>query len=121
MRKFIVSGILGLLLLIAGSAFGQTVTSVEYQWTASIEGSPAVEYTVQYRVDGGNWIDAGVATTTSWTFENLFEYHKTYEVRIAGVDKLGRQGPFSDPSDPYMPDLGPPGAPGIPTITQVID
>lgn len=120
MKKLFLGIIIGVLIL-AGTAFSQTVSSVKYTWTAPTEGSPAVEYTVEYRVDGGNWIAGGTAPTTEFTFLNVFEFFKTYEVRVAGVDIIGRQGPFSLVSDPYMPDQGPPGTPGQPIIVEVIE
>jgi len=41
-------------------------------------------------------------------------YEDEHVVRVAGVDTLDRQGPWSVSSDPYTPTLGSPGAPGKP-------
>ena len=38
----------------------------------------------------------------------------THRIRVAGVDALDRQGPFSVPSDPYTPLDSPPSEPGKP-------
>lgn len=121
MRKLLMAGLLGLM-LIATSAFGQaTEPAVQYTWTAPTTGSPVDHYVVQYTNDGGaTWIDVGVSVTAeTYTFLNVFEYLVTYQVRVAGVDALGRQGPWSVPSDPYMPDQGVPGEPGKPTVIQL--
>ena len=119
MKKLIMSGVLGIM-LIATMAFGQTtVPEVSYQWTAPTEGSPVIEYVIEYRENGGVWVVAGTATSLVYTFTNVFNYLAVYEVRVAGRDALLRQGVFSIPSDPYMPDLGVPGAPGKPLIIQM--
>lgn len=91
-----------------------TVPSVTYQWTTPAGGSPVVQYVVEVRVDGGDWVEYLTTSNETVTFVNTLEYLKTYEVRVAGVDALDRQGPFSVPSDPYTPDLGVPGQPGQP-------
>lgn len=121
--RFLKTFMLGfaVVVLCASFAMGQTVQSVKYSWTAPTAGSPAVQYTIQLRIDGGAWVDHGSSLLTEYVFANEFEYFKTYEVRVAGVDQLGRQGPFSLSSDPYMPDLGPPTAPGTPFLIEVIE
>ncbi len=102
-------------------AQAQTVSSVKYSWSAPTAGSPVVEYSVEVRIDGGEWVSHGVTLIPEYIFSNEFEYFKSYEIRVAGVDIVGRQGPFSLASEPYMPDLGPPGTPGTPFLIEVIE
>lgn len=105
--------ILALFIMIASVSFAQTV-DVMASWTAPTTGSPAVSYVLQLSVDGGPFVTYGTTETTSLslTLDNL----KTYIARVAGVDALGRQGPWSEDSDPYLADLGLPGQPGKPFV-----
>lgn len=92
---------------------------VTYTWTAPTTGSPVVRYTVELRTNGAAWVEVSSATTSpTYTF-STFDYLKTYEVRVAGVDALNRKGAYSNSSDPYMPDQGIPGAPGKPAVVTV--
>jgi len=116
MKKLLIAGVLGLMLF-ATAAFAQ-VPDVTYVWTAPTTGSEVVQYVVELNVDGAGWNQVGVTPTESFTF-STFEFLKTYEVRVAGVDALDRQGPFSLSSDPYTPDLGVPGQPSKPVIIQL--
>jgi len=117
MKKLIVSGILGLMLF-ASVAFAQIAPPVKYVWTEPTEGSPVVEYVVELNIDSAGWVQVAITLLPEFTFAD-FEYLKTYEVRVAGVDAATRQGPFSLSSDPYVPDLGVPGAPSKPIIFQL--
>jgi hypothetical protein len=117
MRKIIIAGILGLMLF-AGTAFAQVAPDVTYVWTAPTTGSQVVKYVVELNIDGAGWLPAGEAIGESFTF-STFEFLKSYEVRVAGVDAADRQGPYSVSSDPYMPDLGVPGVPSKPVIIQL--
>ena len=117
MRKLIIAGIVGLMLF-AGTAFAQIAPDVTYVWTAPTTGSQVVKYVVELNIDGAGWLQVAEVTTATITFDT-FEFLKTYEVRIAGVDAVDRQGPFSVSSDPYMPDLGAPGQPSKPVIIQL--
>ena len=92
---------------------------VKYTWTAPTSGSAAVSYVVEASEDGGAFVV--IATNvTQREYTMTQEYGKSYQIRVAGVDGQGRQGPYSVASDPYTPDAGPPGAPGKPTIIQII-
>jgi len=102
---------LAVILLAGGTALAQE--QVTYTWTAPTTGSPVDHYVVQHSVDGGAWVT--VATdVTGTTYVLSAEYDHQHQIRVAGVDAQGRQGPFSEPSDPYTPTLGAPGQPGKP-------
>lgn len=116
MKKLILAGALTLMLF-ATAAFAQ-VPDVTYVWTAPTTGSEVVKYTVELNIDGAGWLPVAEVTTATVTF-STFEYLKTYEVRVAGIDALDRQGPFSESSDPYTPDQGIPGQPSKPVIIQL--
>jgi len=107
------------MVLMAGLTFAQTVPEVSYEWDAPTLGSEAVKYVVEYRVNGGEWFQYAITDKNVITFIDEFDYLGVYEVRVAGIDILDRQGIFSIPSIPYMPDLGAPGAPGTPLIIQL--
>lgn len=117
MRKLIIAGILGLMMF-AGTAFAQVAPEVTYIWTAPTAGSTVVEYVVELNIDVAGWLEVARVPTTTVTF-TTFEYLKSYEVRVAGVDAANRQGPFSVSSDPYVPDQGVPGQPSKPVIVQL--
>lgn len=92
---------------------------VTYTWTAPTVGSPVVRYIVQLRSNSGPWVEVSSSTTSpTYTF-STFDYLSTYEVRVAGVDAMNRQGLLSDSSIPYMPDQGIPGAPGKPVVVTI--
>jgi len=117
MRKFFTIGCLLAILSVfmIGTVIAQTQIQATATWTAPTEGSPVDHYVVELSVDGGEYINAGMTPTTSITL-NL-DVLQEYVVRVAGVDALDRQGPWSLPSEPYVPDPGAPTAPGQPTIT----
>lgn len=115
MRKFI-SGLVAVSVLMVSVAMAQTMVSAKASWNAPTEGSPVVTYVFQLSEEGGAFV---TYATTDTTFINVdLELHKTYVARVAGVDALDRQGPWSMPSDPYTPDLGVPGAPSQPIIFE---
>ena len=64
-------------------------------WDPPTPGSTPQHYVVQVRVDG-DAIQTQVTSndTPAVTFEVFFG--RDYEVRVAGVDAQGRQGPYSD-------------------------
>ena len=100
-------------LIIAFAGAAQAQESVAYNWTAPTTGSPVDHYVVQHSTDGGAWVtvDDNV-TTLSFTLSAAYDVE--HRIRVAGVDALGRQGPWSTASDPYTPSLGAPGQPGQP-------
>ena len=95
-------------------AAAQTSVEVQYVWTAPTTGSPVDYYVVQHSADGGTWVTLGNAPELTYTLDA--EYGVSHQIRVAGVDAEGRQGPYSAPSDPYTPDAGAPGQPGKPII-----
>ena len=100
--------------LVADSAQAQTDMSVDFQWTAPTTGTAVDHYVVEHSVDGGSWTQ--VASTSSNTYTLTAAVGSSHQIRVAGVDAQGRQGPFSTASDPYTPDPGAPGQPGKPIV-----
>ena len=101
--------------LAAAPAAAQTETmDISYQWTAPSTGTAVDHYVIEHSVDGGSWATAGTVATNTATL--ALTVGVSHQVRVAGVDAGGRQGPFSAPSDPYTPDAGAPGAPGKPIV-----
>jgi hypothetical protein len=111
-RRITSIALTAVVLLLGGAALAQE--DVTYNWTAPTTGSTVVQYIVEHSVDGGAFTQ--VATVTSPTFVLSAEYEHEHRIRVAGVDALDRQGPFSESSDPYTPTLGAPGQPGKPDI-----
>jgi hypothetical protein len=103
--------ILGMLVL-APAILAQTTEDVTYTWTPPTSGAPVDHYVVEHSVDEGPWVQ--VATVVGNTFTLAATLDGSHQIRVAGVDELGRQGPFSEPSDPYTPGEGPPSEPGKP-------
>ena len=113
MRKLITGLFLAMIVLAANA---QTVET-RATWVAPTSGSPVDRYILQLSEDGGPFYTvADTITTTSIVLdlENLV----TYVARVAGVDALDRQGPWSVDSDPYTADLGIPGQPSQPIIME---
>ena len=99
------------LIVLGGVAMAQE--DVTYTWTAPTTGSAVHHYVFQHSVGGNPFvtIDDNVLDNT---FVLSADYEQEHVVRVAGVDSLGRQGPWSVSSDPYTPSLGSPGVPGKP-------
>lgn len=98
---------LAILLLIAAPALAQQTVEVTATWAPPTEGSPVVFYVLQLAQDGGPFETVGTTPETSYLLE--LTALSTYTARVAGVDVLDRQGPWSPPSDPWYADPGPPG------------
>ena len=103
-KKKSACGALLTLLVVAGALLGglQPVRSQSpeseawrYTWTEPTYGAQPVHYAVEIRRDG---LAVEQTRTSGPAPEYEFEafYGRDYEVRVAGVDELGRQGPFSD-------------------------
>jgi hypothetical protein len=99
-------------LALVPAAAGQTTQDVTFTWTPPTTGSPVDHYVVEHSVNGGPWVQ--IATVVSNSFTLAATLGDPHQIRVAGVDALDRQGPFSEPSDPYTPEQGPPGQPGQP-------
>jgi len=98
-------------LLVAGTALAQE--SVTYTWTAPTTGSTVHHYVVQHSADGAAWTTVS-DNLQATTYILTAAYDVEHSIRVAGVDALGRQGPWSVSSEPYTPTLGAPGQPGQP-------
>ena len=101
-----------ILLLLPTLAAAQV--NVTYEWTAPTTGEPVDHYVVQ-RHNGSAW--GGEVTATGNTA--TLEMESGWRVRVAGVDALGRQGPWSEESEAYL-DAGAPGAPGKPSFVVAV-
>ena len=101
-------------LLGAVPAAAQTSVEVTASWTPPTTGSPVDHYVFQLSTDGGPFTTVGSVTSTNYILD--LDTDHTYVARVAGVDALDRQGPWSTDSDPYTPDVGPPGQPGKPIL-----
>ena len=116
------------ILLLAGPAWAQESHSTGYEWTAPLlvdeEGlphKPAVAYVVQHRAS----VDSSalwnheefqtVDTVTDTIYALEAEWGKWHQIRVGGLDDIGRQGPWTEPPDPRQPEL-PPLAPGQPCM-----
>lgn len=105
---------------LALQAFGQTENppTERYTWTKPTYGTRPVHYVVQMLVNSVDTVDLGTVTVPEFTQviqrgpvedDIYFHYGNKYQLRVAGVDSAGNQGPFSAWSDPYSPELDPPG------------
>jgi hypothetical protein len=98
-------------LLFIGSLEAQTQT-VHYTWTPPTTGSAVHHYLVQHSLNGGAWVQ--VASVTAPAYDLAESNLDSHSIRVCGVDKVDRQGPWSTPSDLDTPDAGPPGGCGKP-------
>jgi len=121
--KTTIKGILALAilttLLFPAYTPAQTSVDVQYVWTAPTTGTPVVHYVVQHSTDSSAWVTLGNVTELTYTLSA--EPGVSHQIRVAGVDAQGRQGPYSAPSEPYTPeptDTGAPGQPGTPVRVQ---
>ena len=110
-RFFLVTALIALGLFAAGAALAQE--SVTYTWTAPTTGSAVHHYVVQHASNGGTWTTVS-DNLQATTYILAAAYDVEHAIRVAGVDAIGRQGPWSLPSEPYTPSLGAPGQPGKP-------
>jgi len=101
------------LALIAFGGVALAQEEVTYTWTAPTSGSVVDHYVVQHSVNGGPFVTINGNVPTN-TFVLTASYEDEHVVRVAGVDSIDRQGPWSVSSDPYTPTLGSPGQPGKP-------
>jgi hypothetical protein len=111
-RRFALIGTGVIIALLALTASAQNAVEIEYTWTAPTGGSPVDHYVVEHSVNGGAFAQIGTTPTNSYILQAT--PGDTHQIRVAGVDALGRQGPLSEASEPYTPELGPPGQPGQP-------
>lgn len=102
-------------MLIALTVSAQT-TAVQttFTWTAPTTGSACHHYDVQQSVSGGTWTDR-VEKPATTSLAITASVGIPIQIRVRGVDVLGRAGVWSDPSDGWTPDAGAPGACGKPS------
>lgn len=88
---------------------------INYHWAAPVSGTAVASYSLQAEVDGvvTDWPEPIIGEAFTWP---AYPYGQTLRVRVAGVDSLGRQGPWSEWSDGWI-DNGPPGEAGQPQQT----
>lgn len=113
MKRF--AKILIALAILAPMTVGAQTTAipVAYIWTPPTTGSAVHHYELQQSADGSAWIDrAEKPTSPSVTISAAVGV--PIQIRVRGVDSLGRSGLWSDPSAAYIPDAGAPGACGKP-------
>jgi len=103
--------LLGMLVL-APAVSAQTTQDVTFTWTPPTSGAAVDHYVVEQSVDDGPWVQIATVASNSFTLAATLEH--SHQIRVAGVDALDRQGPFSEASDPYTPADSPPGEPGKP-------
>jgi hypothetical protein len=101
----LVLGLSGLLPGLTGDASAEEFMTAYLQWQAPTTGSPAVRYLVRIRdidgtLDETYTVDAVPGAEQSFTFTKV-EYARRYQGRVAGIDALGRQGPWADWSPAY--------------------
>lgn len=71
-------------------------------------GSGIAHYDVQFRVDGGPWVDWRMATTATSAEFSGGESGRTYDFRARGVDNAGNVEPFGDVEATTLVDVRPP-------------
>lgn len=78
--------------------------SLSYSWTVPTDGTPVVSYVVEVKINGEVTRLADPVFETTVTLMDV-EYLHEYQIRVAGVDAEGHQGPFSLWSEPFSPEL----------------
>ncbi len=89
-----------------------------YSWTEPTDGTPVDHYVIQMLVNEVKISDVGEVASPEVTIsvkrgpvveELAFYLGNKYQLRVAGVDLAGVQGPYSPWSDPISLELDPPG------------
>jgi hypothetical protein len=88
-----------------GEASAEEYLTAFVTWQAPLTGSPAVRYLVRIRDLDGTLnetytVEAAPGLQQSFTFTRV-EYARRYQGRVAAIDALGRQGPWSNWSPVY--------------------
>ena len=129
-QGYTILGAISFLAAMGITAWGQPdLPKVAWQWTAPTTGSPVAHYVGEMRVVDYSPADTFYVPIDSipictpaddcppgagGVFEFDYQYGREVSFRVAGVDSLGRQGPWSLWADPWR-DNGPPSEPGQPT------
>lgn len=112
MKRFAMTLVVAL--LVGAMAIGQTTTiNLTYNWSIPTTGSAVHHYVVQASSNGTTWSTLSTQPTTN-SVTVAAPVGVQIQIRVAGVDAQGRQGPWSEAADPFVPDAGAPGAPGKP-------
>jgi hypothetical protein len=87
-----------------------------WTWAEPTTGTPVNHYVLYVSVDGNTYEPIAINIPT-----NIVSVYMPYGeslMKVAGVDSLGREGPWSVPSLVYelIEDLGPPGGCGVPVL-----
>lgn len=116
-RLSLVLGCLALFAIGATAARAQAEVEATAVWGAPTTGTPVDYYVLQHSVNGSAWTTVAAPVDATYAFQ--VTTGDSHQVRVAGVDAEGRQGPYSLPSDPFIPgstEPGPPGEPGKPVL-----
>lgn len=89
-----------------------------YAWTAPTTGSPVEYYVCETRTEGAEWGECGGQAATEQLTVLVSDGVQGFQIRVAGVDAFGRQGPWSPASDPFS-EAGAPGSPTLPILQGV--
>jgi hypothetical protein len=83
--------------------------SFTVSWSGTdLGGSGIAYYDVQFRVDGGPWLDWQMGTTATNADFTGGESGRTYDFRARGVDNAGNVEPFGDVEATTLVDVRPP-------------
>lgn len=101
------------------ASFGQAdLPTVRADWTQPTYGTPVEHYVgvLESWQAGGDTTRIEWATADTTTYMDMtYPFGYTMRVKVAGVDSLGRQGPYSLWSNEWV-DQGLPGAPSVPRL-----
>jgi len=108
------------------TSFGQE-PRVQYRWGPPTTGSEVVVYTGELQIvtapgdtNTVPYPDIPVGDNPGFSFMTIsYQYGRSMRFRVAGIDDMGRQGPWSIYA-PWWVDNGPPGQPGAPLQTLQI-
>ena len=106
---------IAVVMLSVSAASAQNEFPARAVWDAPTGTIAAVEYIVQLSTNNGPWVEVGRTAETELPL--TLNYFDSYQMRVAGIDASGGQGPFSSPSVAYTgsEDNSIPGPPGQPT------
>jgi len=84
----------------------QALPSIAYNWPVPAEGSAIDHYFVEVKMNGEpNPELSGQTADSEPIFIINITFGDEYQIRVAGVDTLGRRGEFSQWSDPYSQEV----------------
>jgi len=111
--------LLALLILTLLVTPASALVRLTYSWSPPTIGTAVEYYTCETRWFGGDWSScSGTASDTMLTIET-FDGVLDFQLRVAGVDSIGRQGTWSEASNSYN-DHGAPGPPGKPNLINIV-